>query len=148
MLFRSELHYTLLTPDEQYTHISLWSLWSAPLLIGSPVEKLDKFTLNLLTNDEVIEIDQDPLGRQAYMAGKNGDGEVWVKAMEDGSKAVGLFNRSLKEITVSAGWLQLGIYGKQRVRDVWRQKDLGVFEKSFSSKVQPHGVVLLRMFPE
>lgn len=143
-----ELHYTLLTPDEQYTHISLWSLWSAPLLIGSPVEKLDKFTLSLLSNDEVIEIDQDPLGRQAYMADKNGDGEVWVKSMEDGSKAVGLFNKSLKEITVNASWLKLGIYGKQKLRDVWRQKDLGVFEKSFSSKVQPHGVVLLRMFPE
>ena len=91
-----ELHSTLLTPDEQYTHISLWCLWSAPLLIGSPIEKLDKFTLSLLSNDEVIEINQDPLGRQAYLAKKDGEGEVWVKSMEDGSKAVGLFNRSLR----------------------------------------------------
>lgn len=143
-----ELHYTLLTPDEQYTHISLWALWSAPLLIGSPIEKLDKFTLSLLSNDEVIEIDQDPLGRQAYLASKDGEGEVWVKSMEDGSKAVGLFNRSLKDITVSANWLHLGIYGKQRVRDVWRQQDLGVFEKNFGTKVPPHGVVLVRMFHE
>jgi alpha-galactosidase len=144
----TELHSTLLTPYEQYTHISLWCLWSAPLLIGSPIEKLDKFTLSLLSNDEVIEIDQDPLGRQAYLAKKDGDGEVWVKSMEDGSKAVGLFNRSLKGMTVSANWLPLGIYGKQRVRDVWRQKDLGSFEKSFSAEVPPHGVVLVRMFPE
>lgn len=142
------LHKTLLTPDEQYTHISLWCLWSAPLFIGSPVEKLDKFTLSLLSNDEVIEIDQDPLGQQAYLASKDGEGEVWVKRMEDGSKAVGLFNRSTKEINVRANWGYLGIYGKQRVRDVWRQKDLGTFEKTFGAKVQSHGVVLLRMFPE
>ena len=143
-----ELHKTLLTPDEQYTHISLWCLWSAPLLIGSPIEKLDQFTLSLLSNDEVLEVDQDPLGRQAYLAYKDGDGEVWVKQMEDGSKAVGFFNRSAKEITVSAEWKYLGIFGKQKVRDLWRQKDLGTFEKVFSTKVPSHGVVLVRMFPE
>lgn len=143
----TELHETRLTPDEQYTHISLWCLWSSPLLIGSPVEKLDKFSLSLLSNDEVIEIDQDPLGRQAYLAQKQGEGETWIKSMEDGSKAVGLFNRSTKEITVSAGWQNLGIYGKYRVRDVWRQKDLGIFEGNFTITVPPHGVVLVRMFP-
>jgi alpha-galactosidase len=67
--------------------------------------------------------------------------------MEDGSKAVGLFNRSTRELTVSAPWLQLGIYGKQRVHDLWRQKDLGTFEKEFRAKVPPHGVVLVRIFP-
>ena len=143
-----ELHKTRLTPDEQYTHISLWCLWSAPLLIGSPVEKLDKFTISLLSNDEVLEVDQDPLGQQANLAYKDGEGEVWVKNMEDGSKAVGLFNRSTKEQTVKAPWEQLDINGKQRVRDLWRQKDLGTFEKVFESKVSSHGVVLVRMFPE
>lgn len=143
-----ELHYTRLTPDEQYTHISLWCLWSAPLIIGSPVERLDRFTLGLLSNDEVIEIDQDPLGRQAHLAEKDGDGEVWVKSMEDGSKAVGLFNRSPKETTLSAHWMNLGICGRQRVRDVWRQKDLGIFETSFKAEVRSHGAVLVRMFPD
>jgi alpha-galactosidase len=143
-----ELHKTRLTPDEQYTHISLWCLWASPLLIGSPVEKLDKFTLSLLSNDEVIEINQDPLGKQAYLARKNDDGgEIWIKSMEDGSKAAGFFNRSSTAITVSADWSSLGIYGKYRVRDLWRQKDLGIFEKNFSTKVPSHGVVLVRMFP-
>jgi len=142
------LHKTLLTADEQYTHISLWCLWSAPLFIGSPVEKLDKFTLSLLSNDEVLEIDQDPLGQQAYLAYKDFGGEVWVKNMEDGSKAVGLFNRSAEEMTVSAPWLQLGIYGKQRVRDLWRQKELGTFENVFEAKIPTHGVLLVRIFPE
>ncbi len=143
-----ELHKTLLTPDEQYTHISLWCLWSAPLLIGSPLEKLDKFTLSLLSNDEVLEVNQDPLGRQAHLAWKDLEGEVWVKKMEDGSKAVGLFNRSIKEISIDIEWKHLGVYGKQRVRDLWRQKDLGTFEKNFGAKIPPHGVMLVRMFPE
>jgi alpha-galactosidase len=142
------LHRSLLTPYEQYTHISLWCLWSAPLFIGSPIEKLDTFTLSLLSNDEVLEIDQDPLGKQAYLASKNGDGEIWVKSLEDGSKAVGLFNRSAKEMFVQAAWGPIGIYGKQRVRDLWRQKDLGIFEKYFGTKIPPHGVVLVRMFAE
>jgi alpha-galactosidase len=143
-----ELHPTRLTPDEQFAHMSLWCLWSAPLFIGSPVEKLDAYTIGLLSNDEVIEIDQDPLGRQAYLASNYRGGEVWVKSMEDGSKAVGLFNRSPQEITVTADWMYIGICGKYRVRDVWRQKDLGTFEKSFAQKVPSHGVVLVRMFPE
>jgi alpha-galactosidase len=68
--------------------------------------------------------------------------------MEDGSKAVGLFNRSPKELTVSAQWVNLGIYGKHWVRDVWRQKDPGTFVKSFGAKVPSHGVVFARMFPD
>jgi alpha-galactosidase len=117
------------------------------LFIGSPVEKLDKFTISLLSNDEVIEINQDPLGLQAYLVQKSGDGEAWMKSMEDGSKAVGLFNLSSEEITVNAYWMSLSIYGKYIVRDVWRQKDLGIFENNFGTKVPPHGVVLVRMFP-
>jgi alpha-galactosidase len=123
-------------------------LWSAPLFIGSPVERLDRFTLGLLSNDEVLDIDQDPLGRQAHLAEKDGDREVWAKSMEDGSKAVGLFNRSPREMPVSAHWTNLGTYGKCRVRDVWRQKDLGTFERSFVARVPSHGVVLVRMFPD
>jgi hypothetical protein len=88
----TELHPTRLTPDEQYSHVSLFSLLAAPLLIGCPIEQLDAFTLNLITNDEVIEVNQDPLGRPArLMADENGV-QIWIKRMEDGSYAVGLFN--------------------------------------------------------
>ncbi len=93
--------------------------------------QLDAFTISLLSNDEVLEIAQDPLGRQAYLASKYRDGEVWAKSMEDGSEAVGLFNRSPQETTVTGDWMYIGICGKYRVRDLWRQKDLGTFEKSF-----------------
>src|SRR5438552_12942763 len=96
------LHPTGLTADEQYTHISLWCLLAAPLLIGCDMTQLDDFTLNLLTNDEVLEVNQDPLGKQAARVAQNDDLEVWAKDLEDGSKAVGLFNRGESDASVAA----------------------------------------------
>ena len=84
---------TPLTPNEQYAHVSLWCLVAAPLIFSGDITRLDDFTLSLLTNDEVIEVDQDPLGKAALRVAKAGDLEVWAKDMEDGRKAVGLFNR-------------------------------------------------------
>ncbi|MBI1808181.1 MAG: NPCBM/NEW2 domain-containing protein [Ignavibacteria bacterium] len=157
------LHPTRLTADEQYTHISLWSLLSAPLLLGCDLSRLDDFTVNLLANDEVIEIDQDPLGKQATRI-YNQDGEqIWVKELEDGSKAIGLFYVDERELTSPSDyfhWEQknkttitlkasdIGLNGKFKVRDVWRQKDLGVFEKRFEAEVPYHGVVLVRIVGE
>jgi alpha-galactosidase len=140
------LHPTRLTPDEQYTHISLWCLLSAPLLIGCDMTKLDDFTLNLLCNDEVLAVDQDPLGQQAKRIVKNGDLEAWAKDMEDGSKAVGLFNRSDSPAKVEVKWSDLGWNGKHRVRDLWRQKELVDFQDSFSVTVPPHGVELIQVW--
>jgi len=141
------LHPTRLTPNEQYTHISLWCLLCSPLLIGCDMTQLDDFTLGLLTNDEVLEVNQDPLGSQASRVAQDGMLEVWAKAMEDGSRSVGLFNRSEFEAPVKATWQALGIQGRQRARDLWRQKDLGTFSDAFESKVPRHGVVLVRLWP-
>jgi alpha-galactosidase len=141
------LHPTRLTPNEQYTHISLWCLLASPLLIGCDMTQMDDFTLSLLTNDEVLEVNQDPLGRQAARVAQNGQLEVWAKDMEDGSKAVGLFNRGDSETSVTANWSDLGLAGKQEVRDLWRQKDLGEFTGSFTASVPRHGVVLVRVWP-
>ena len=134
-----------LTADEQYTHISLWCLLSSPLLIGCDMTQLDEFTLGLLTNDEVIEVNQDPLGRQAGRVAKDGDLEVWAKDMEDGSKAVGLFNRGAAAATVTAKWQDLGLTGSQKARDLWRQKDLGTVKDAFGAEIPPHGCFLLRL---
>ena len=139
------LHPTRLTPNEQYTHISLWCLLCSPLLIGCDMTQLDDFTLGLLTNDEVLEVNQDPLGRQAGRVAKSGNLEIWAKDMENGSKAVGLFNRGELETSVTVKWADLGLAGKQTVRDLWRQKDLGGFEGEFSAPVPRHGVVLVRL---
>jgi alpha-galactosidase len=140
-----QLHPTRLTPNEQYTHISLWCLLSSPLLIGCDMTQMDDFTLNLLTNDEVLEVSQDPLGKQASRVFKDGDLEVWAKEMEDGSKAVGLFNRGPWKSEITVRWNDLGINGKQLVRDLWRQKDLGSFSDEFKALVPRHGVVLLKI---
>jgi alpha-galactosidase len=134
-----------LTPNEQYTHISLWCLLCSPLLIGCDMTRLDDFTLNLLTNDEVLEVNQDPLGRQAGRVARNGQTEVWAKDLEDGSKAVGLFNLSEEPVKVSANWADLGLTGKHRVRDLWRQQDLGKVSGQFQTTVPRHGVVLIKI---
>ena len=105
------LHPTLLSPNEQYTHISLWCLLASPLLIGCDMTQLDEFTLGLLENDEVIDINQDPFGRQAARIAKNDMLEVWAKDLEDGSKAVGLFNRGSGEETITVNWADLGRHG-------------------------------------
>lgn len=144
------LHPTRLTPDEQYTHVSLWSLLSAPLLIGCDLSKLDDFTLNLLTNDEVIAINQDIMGRQAkQMLMKSDPGgvdyQVWVKELEDGSKAIGIFNMTDKSEVVRFHWNELLLSISQLVRDVWRQKDLGTFNGMFSTRVAAHGVTLIKI---
>ena len=141
------LHPTRLTPDEQYLHMSMWSLLSAPLLLGCDLEKLDAFTLNLLTNDEVLDINQDPLGKPARRVSCNGYLEVWAKNLEDGSIAMGLFNRGRETAIVKATWEQLGVKGKQMVRDLWRQQDIGVVVDSFAAPVKPHDVVLVRISP-
>jgi hypothetical protein len=141
----NNLYPTRLTPDEQYTHVSLWCMLSAPLLIGCDLSKLDDFTLNLLTNDEVIEIDQDPLGKQAKLVYKNETFQMWLKELEDGSKAVAIFNLSDKNDVMRFRWSDYGLATKQKVRDLWRQKDLGNFDTMFASAVAPHGVTLIKI---
>ena len=138
---------TRLTPDEQYTHISLWCLLCSPLLIGCDMTKLDDFTLNLLTNDEVLEVSQDPLGRQAGRISQKDSLEIWAKDMEDGSKAVGLFNRGENEAAMTLAWSELGVSGQQSVRNLWRQSDLGKFADQFQTQVPRHGVVLVKVTP-
>jgi len=139
---------TPLTPNEQYTHVSLWCLLAAPLIFSGDITRMGAFTLSLLTNDEVLDVDQDPLGKPGRRVAKAGDLEVWARDMEDGSKAVGLFNRGEGTAAVTARWADLGLKGPQRVRDLWPQKDLGRFDKEFRADVLRHGVVLVRLRPE
>jgi len=137
---------THLTPDEQYSHMSAWCLQSVPLLLGNDLTKLDDFTLSLLTNDEVLAVNQDPLGKQATVVSKMDSCGVLAKDLEDGSKAAGLFNVTdsiTRKLTVK--WSELGISGKYIVRDLWRQKDIGIFDNEFSADVKPHGVVMVSL---
>ncbi|MDD5509095.1 MAG: family 43 glycosylhydrolase, partial [Bacteroidales bacterium] len=139
------LHKSRLTPDEQYTHMSLWCLLSAPLLLGCDLTRLDDFTLNLITNDEVLAIDQDALGQQATLQIIEEEIQVWVKSLEDGSRAVGVFNLGDHSRKYDLDLKKLGLTENQAVRDLWRQKDLGTADGKFSCIVPSHGVVLVRL---
>ena len=138
-------HNTRLTPDEQYTHISLWCLLSSPLLIGCDLGHLDRFTLNLLTNDEVLAINQDDLGKEATQVLEKDGYLIYVKDLQDGGKAVGIFNVSGEYKTITLNWAELGLSGYSKVRDVWRQKYLITDNKTFKTGVPSHGVVLVKL---
>lgn len=150
-----KLHYTKLTPDEQYTHMSLWALFASPLLIGCDMARLDDFTLSLLTNDEVIEVNQDPLGYHAVPVWRKSDNSqvIYVKHLEDGSLAVGMFNRGNKPANISINPRMLGLYdGNRTIRDLWRQKDVGTLTDDpgkgrYTALVPAHGVVLVKVYP-
>jgi alpha-galactosidase len=138
---------TTLTPNEQYSYMSLWSLMAAPLIFSGDMAKLDAFTLNVLCNAEVIEVNQDPLGKQGKILRQTPKEFLLVKDLEDGSKAVGLFNLRERSTPLSVTWAELGVSGKQRVRDVWRQQDIGVLDQSFETAVPRHGVAFVRISP-
>jgi alpha-galactosidase len=189
-----KLHPTQLTPDEQYTHITLWCLLAAPLLIGCDMTELDEFTISLLSNDEVLAVDQDELGKQARRVheDRRAGTEVWARPLADGTIAVGLFNRGRYEVEgpprpkkgqpaprqvwklrdratnratefasareaeaqlrklagpveVTVSWSALGLKGRQPVRDLWRQKDLGPADGKVTARVAFHGAAMLKV---
>ncbi|KPJ64916.1 hypothetical protein AMK68_00060 [candidate division KD3-62 bacterium DG_56] len=133
------LHPTKLTPNEQITHITLWCLLSSPLLIGCDMSQMDQFTIDLLSNDEVL------LGKPAGRRAQEGQTEIWARPLWDGTTAVGLFNRGSFGAEVTAKWADLGLEGPQPVRDLWQNKDLGTFDGSFGAQVPAHGAVLVKI---
>lgn len=155
------LHPTRLTPDEQYSHVSIFSLLAAPMLIGCPIEHLDDFTLNLLTNDEVMAINQDPLGKTGRLVLEEDDVQVWLKPLEDGSFAVGLFNiggygkspesyfrwGNEPEKIFTLYLDKIGLNGRYVMRDIWRQKDVVESSGSFQTNIAHHGVLLVKFTP-
>ena len=137
-----------LTPDEEYTHMTLWCLLASPLLIANDLAHMDDFTKNLLTNDEVIDVNQDALGDQAVTISYEGDARVYAKKLADGSLAVGLFNTGAKDtLPVTVRWSDLKLKGAHAVRDLWRQKDLGKFEAEFSLTLASHSAELVKIDP-
>ncbi len=136
---------TPLTADEQYSYMSMWSLMAAPLFFSGDMNYLDDFTLNVLCNAEVIDVDHDPLGKQARVVRQNDDELVLAKPMEDGSVALGLFNLRTDAKEMSASWTEVGIEGRRSVRDLWRQKDAGKATGRYSALVNGHGVMLVRL---
>jgi alpha-galactosidase len=142
------LHPAHLTPDEQYTHISMWCMLAAPLLIGCNLDQLDPFTLNLLSNDDVLAIDQDALGKQAVRMATSGAVDIYVKDLEDGGKAVGFFNRDSSAQTINFNKLgSIGLNSGHHVRDLWRQRDLPDVTDAIQVMIPAHGVELYKFTP-
>jgi alpha-galactosidase len=125
--------------------MSMWSLMAAPLFYSGVISHLDPFTLNVLCNSEVIDIDQDVLGKQAGIVRHNANEFVLSKPLADGTLAVGLFNLAEGKEKLTIKWTELGLKGRFHVRDVWRQKDIGDAAEEFSTEVGPHGVAYLHL---
>ena len=135
---------TPLTPNEQYSYMSLWSLMAAPLIFSGDMARLDAFTLNVLCNAEVIEVDQDALGQQAKIVRQTKEELILVKNLTDGTKAIGLFNLTSHLRKISATTQSLGVSGPQQLRDLWRQKEIGSYDKVLEFEIPRHGVALVR----
>jgi alpha-galactosidase len=138
-----------MTATEYRSHFSLWAVMAAPLIAGNDLRNMTPDIHDILTNKEVIAVDQDPMGRQGRRVWKDGDLEVWGKQLKNGDRAVILLNRgsSSQEITVS--WEQLGYpsHLSAAVRDLWAHKDLGKFTAKFSATVTSHGIVMITVRP-
>jgi len=118
-------------------------------LIGCDMTRLDPFTMSLLTNDEVIETNQDELGAQAAIVDRGPRAEVWAKPMSDGSVVFALVNtHRFRKTRITADFDSLGLAGRWRVRDLWAQKDLGFYSSRFAADVPPHATTLVRLFPQ
>lgn len=138
-----------MTNTEYQSHFSLWAILAAPLMAGNDLRDMKPDIRNILTNKEVIAVDQDALGEQGRRVSKDGDLEVWSKQLNDGSRAVVLLNRAAESRQVTANWKDLGYpaHLNAAVRDLWQHKELGKFAEKFSATVPSHGVVMITVKP-
>lgn len=131
--------------DEELTQMSLWCILAAPLLAGNDLTKMSESTRGILTNPEVIAVDQDPKGIEGHRVWQEGPLEIWTKPLSDDSLAVGMFNRSLAPLPMTVRFNDLGMPQTVRARDLWARKDLGNLRDSYTATVPPHGAVLIKL---
>ena len=130
---------------EYRTHLSLWAMIGAPLMAGNDLRSMTPEIRDILTNREVIAVDQDRLGKGGWRIAKEGETEVWARPLDKGYTAVALFNRGDREAEVAVKWADAQVKGKPQVRDLWSHADLGKQAEGFRAKVAPHGVVMVRV---
>ena len=138
-----------MTDVEYRSHFSLWAILAAPLIAGNDPRNMRPEIHDILTNKEVIAIDQDPLGIQGRRVSKNENREAWVKQLKDGSRAVVLLNRGASEQNVAVTWEEIGYpdHLSAAVRDLWQHKDLAKATGKFGATVPSHGVVMVTIRP-
>jgi alpha-galactosidase len=131
--------------NEDKTQVSLWSLLAAPLFSSTDVTKLPKAQLAILTNPEVIAVDQDSKSIQGRRLSQAGPVQVWAKPLSRGRMAVGLINSGESPFPATVNFRDIGYSNPVRVRDLWERKDLGLFKNSYTTIVPKHGVVLVEI---
>jgi alpha-galactosidase len=138
-----------MSPTEYRSHFIMWCILSAPLMAGNDIMHMSNETRDILTNKEMIAVDQDPLGIQGHRVRKDGEQEIWSKQLSDGSRAVALLNCGASEQNMTANWTDIGYPASlsAQVRDVWNHRDLGNKTGSFSASVPSHGVVVIKVKP-
>ena len=134
-----------MTDIEYRTHMSLWAMLAAPLLAGNDLRAMSAETLAILTNREVIAVDQDKLGKQGKQIWKAGEHEIWSRPLADGSTCLAIFNRAKEDASVMLKWSDIGLAKKKMVRDLWRHENVSAEGPEFSVSIPSHGVVLLRV---
>jgi len=138
-----------MTGNEYRSHFSLWALLAAPLIAGNDLRSMSPEIHDILTNKEVIAVNQDALGREGERVARDGDADIWAKQLKDGSRAVILLNRGTSEMNIAVTWEEIGYpdHLSATVRDLWQHKDLGSFTGKVGATVPSHGVVMLRVRP-
>jgi alpha-galactosidase len=138
-----------MTTTEYRSHFSLWCILAAPLIAGNDIRSMSPEIAEILTNKELIAVDQDQLGMQGRRVKRDAELEVWARQLADGSRAVALLNRGTAEKNISVTWSEIGYpdYLPASVRDLWARKDLGKSTGSFSATVESHGVVVVKIKP-
>jgi alpha-galactosidase len=136
-----------MTDTEYRAHFSLWAIMAAPLIAGNDVRSMTAETKAILTAKEVIQVNQDLLGRQGTRVRDDGDREVWSKVQSGvGRRVVALFNRGGAAASITVSWAEIGLdSGAAAVRDLWARSDLGPTATKYSANVPSHGVVLLEV---
>ena len=136
------LHSSRLTCNEQYTHFTQWAMLSAPLMLGCDLAQLDSFTLNLITNDQVIAINQDLLGKQAQLLYSVGDVQVWKKELSNNGVALAVYNLGRDAVNFKIDFQKAGLKSKLHLRDAWTQKELGSLTDTYTVLIPRHGCKL------
>lgn len=134
-----------LTQSENRAHMTMWCMMAAPLMAGNDIRSMTPEVIEVLTNKEVIAIDQDPLGKQGQRIWKKGGFQIWVKELADGEKAICFFNRSKKEWSFKPDWAAYGIEGNSTLRDLWKHEDIGAASSVTELIVPSHDVVVYRL---
>jgi alpha-galactosidase len=134
-----------MSETEYKTHMSLWCMLAAPLLAGNDLRSMSPEILAILTNREVIAVNQDKLGKQGKQVWKSGDQEAWTRSLSAGAQAVAIFNRATEPAKITVKWADLGISGKWKMRDLWLHQNIEWPGAEYSVTVPGHGVMMLRL---